>query len=101
MAEKEVQEGEHITVGGYVEKVELENGKIGVVLYDSEKAYYIAMDENGKELRRYVNEQVEVTGAISEQNGEFWINVTHCQLIEDYEDMDDDYDPNLDERWSI
>jgi hypothetical protein len=102
MAGKEIQKDEHITVDGYVEKVELENGRIGVVLYDGEKDYYIAMDENGKELRRHVNEQVEVTGAMSEQNGEFWINVTNFHLIEDYEDMDDDdYNPNLDERWSI
>jgi hypothetical protein len=83
MAGKEIQKDEHITVDGYVEKVELENGRIGVVLYDGEKDYYIAMDENGKELRRYVNEQVEVTGAMSEQNGEFWINVTNFHLIED------------------
>jgi hypothetical protein len=39
------------------------------------------MDENGKKLRPHVNEQVEVTGALSVQNGEFWINVAYFHLV--------------------
>lgn len=81
MAGKEIRKEEQITVDGYVEKVDLENGKKGIVIYDGEIDFYVAMDEMGKSLRRHVNEQVKATGTLSKNNGKIWLNVTIFDLL--------------------
>lgn len=102
MARKGIQNEELITVDGYVEEVKLEDGNIGIVVNDGDNDYFVVLDKKGKKLSRHVDEEVEVSGTLSEKDGEFWLKVTYFHLIDYYEDMydDDGYDPGYDDRWS-
>jgi hypothetical protein len=101
MARKGIQKEDLITIDGFVEEVELEDGTIGIVVNDGENDYYVVLDKKGKKMGQHVDEEVEVSGTLSEKNGDFWIKVTYFQLVDYYGDSDDDYDPAYDDRWSI
>lgn len=102
MARKGIQKEDRITIDGFVEEVELEDGSLGIVIYDGENDYYIVLDKKGLKLSNHIDEEVEVTGTLSEKDGELWLKVTYFQLIDDFEDMydDDGYDPDYNDRWS-
>ena len=102
MARKGIQKEDRITIDGFVEEVELEDGSLGLVIYDGENDYYVVLDKKGLKLSNHVDEEVEVTGTLSEKDGELWLKVTYFQLIDDFEDMydNDDFDPGYDDRWS-
>lgn len=102
MARKGIQKKELITVNGLVEEVDLGDGNIGIIIYDGENDYCVVLDKKGKKLSNHVDEEVEVSGTLSEKDGELWIKVTYFQLIDYYEDRydDDDYDSIYDDRWS-
>ncbi len=102
MARKGIQKEDRITIDGFVEEVELEDGSFGLVIYDGENDYYVVLDKKGLKLSNHVDEEVEVTGTLSENDGELWLKVTYFQLIDDFEDMydGDDFDPGYDDRWS-
>jgi hypothetical protein len=102
MARKGIQKEDIITIDGFVEEVELEEGDMGLVLYDGENDYLVVMDKKGQKLSNHVDEEVEVSGTLSEKDGELWLKVTFFQLIEDFVDMydDDGYDPEYDDRRS-
>ncbi|MGD9366172.1 MAG: hypothetical protein PVH87_10765 [Desulfobacteraceae bacterium] len=103
MARKRFQKEELITIDGFVKEVELEDGSLGIVVDDGENDYFVVLDKKGKKLGHHVDEEVEVSGTLSDKNGELWIKVSYFQLIDYYEDTydDDDYDPNFDDRWSV
>lgn len=102
MARRGFQKEDLITVDGFVEEVELEDGNIGIVVDDGENDYFVVLDKKGKKLSNHVDEEVEVTGTLSEKGGDLWLKVTYFHLIDYYEDLDDDdYDPNYDDRWSV
>ncbi len=102
MARKGIQKEDRITIDGFVEEAELEDGSLGLVIYDGENDYFVVLDKKGQKLSNYVDEEVEVSGVLSEKDGEFWLKVTYFQLIDDFDDMDDDddYDLKDDDRWS-
>lgn len=98
MAEKKWKDNE-ITVNGYLEEIELETGKSGVMVYDGEDDYYVVMDKSGKQLLSHINEEVEVTGLLSKKGEDLILRVTRFRPMDYYEDMgDDDF---FNERWSI
>lgn len=102
MARKGIQKEEIITIDGFVEEVELEDGDMGIIIYDGENDYLVVLDKKGLKLSNHIDEEVEVSGTLSEKNGELWLKVTYFQLIDDFEDRydDDDYDSGYDDRWS-
>jgi aspartyl/asparaginyl-tRNA synthetase len=102
MARKGIQKEDLITIDGFVEEVELEGAKIGIVVNDGEHDYYVVLDKKGKNLRNHVGEEVEVSGTLSEKSGDLWLKVTYFHVIDYYEEMYDDdyYDRDYDDRWS-
>lgn len=102
MARRGFQKEDLITVDGFVEEAELEDSNLGIVVNDGENDYFVVLDKKGKKLSRHLDEEVEVTGTLSERDGDLWLKVTYFHLIDDYEDLDDDdYDPSYDDRWSV
>lgn len=104
MAEKKKQNEMSITLDGYVEAVELENGSPGVMIYDGEDDYAVVMDKTGKKLLDHVDEEIEVSGLLSKRQGELILKVIQFRIIDLYEDWDDDdysdYEfDNDDDRW--
>lgn len=98
MAEKKLKDKE-ITVNGYLEEIELETGRSGVMVYDGEDDYCVVMDKSGKQLLEHINEEVEVTGILSKKGEDLILRVTRFRPVDYYEDMgDDDF---FNERWSI
>lgn len=102
MAKKAFKKEQLITIDGYVEEVEIEDGKVEIVVNDGENDYFVVLDKKGKKLGNHIDEEVEVSGTLSEIDGQSWIKVTYFQLIDYYEDMDDDdgYIDEYDDRWS-
>lgn len=102
MARKGIQKEDIITIEGFVEEVDLEDGTIGTVIYDGENDYLVVLDKKGLKLSNHVDEEVEVSGTLFEKDGELWLKVTYFQLIDDFEDMydGDDFDSGYDDRWS-
>ena len=99
MVKKDSNKEKKITINGYLEEVELEDGNSGVVINDGEDDYYVVMDKTGKKLLDHIDEEVELTGVLSKNRGELMIAVTHYHLVDDYEDMDD-LDDDFEDRWS-
>jgi hypothetical protein len=101
MARKGIQKDDIITIDGFVEEVEMEDGSLGLVIYNGEDDYLVVMDKKGQKLSNHVDEEVEVSGTLFEEDGELWLKVTYFQLVDYYDDAydEDDYDPNYDERW--
>ena len=102
MSRKGIQKEDRITIDGFLEEVELEDGSMGLIIYDGENDYFVILDKKGQKLSNYIDEEVEVSGTLSEKDGELWLKVTYFQLIDDVGDMDDDddYDFRDDDRWS-
>jgi hypothetical protein len=95
MARKGFAKEDLTTIEGFVEEVGLENGNTGLVIFDGENDYHVVLDKKGKKLENFLEEEVEVSGTLSEKDGEFWLKVIYFQLV-DYFDEKDDYD----DRWS-
>jgi vacuolar-type H+-ATPase subunit E/Vma4 len=98
MARKGFQKEDLTTVEGFVEEVDLENGDTGLVIFDGENDYYVVPDKKGRKLENHIEEEVEVSGILSEKDGDLWLKVTFFQLVE-YSDDSDDYYCG-DDRWS-
>ncbi len=95
MAKKAFHKEKLTTIDGFVEEVYFEDGKIGIVVNDGENDYYVVLDKKGKKLGNHVGEEVQVSGTLSEKDGQSWIKVTYFRLIDYYEDRGDD-DGDLD-----
>ncbi len=96
MARKGFQKEDLITIEGFLEEVDLEDGNNGLVIFDGENDYHVVLDKKGRKLENHIEEEVEVSGMLSEKDGELWLKVSYFQLVDDYEDGDE-----YDERWSV
>jgi hypothetical protein len=99
MAKKEEPKAKEVTINGYVEEVELEDGNSGILINDGDDDYYLVMDKSGKKLLDHIDEEVEVTGMLSKRQGELTLKVIRFRLVDEYDDQDDD-DDDFDDRWS-
>jgi hypothetical protein len=71
---------------------------IGVTLLAEDDEYEVEMSGLGEELLDYMDEEVEVTGIIEEENdGTKWITLSGYEALEDDsdEDSDEDYGNDL------
>jgi hypothetical protein len=91
MLTKKKSKANEITIYGYLDKIELEDGNLGVLVYDGEDDYYVVMDKFGQQLLDHINEEIEATGTLSKEDGQLVLNVTHFRPVDYYEDMEDDY----------
>lgn len=89
-----------ITLEGFVEAVELEDGDIGVVIYDGEDDYYVVMDKQGQQLLDHIEDEVEATGVVSEDEDYLTIKISYFRVLDPYDDWDgeDDGDYDYDDR---
>jgi hypothetical protein len=101
MARKGFQKEDLTTIEGFVEEVDSENGNTGLVIFDGDKDYHVVLDKKGRKLENHLGDEVEVSGILSEQDGELWLKVTYFQLVDYFDDRDeyDDY-VDYDDRWS-
>jgi hypothetical protein len=96
MAKGTEEKTKEVTISGWIEEIELEDGNTGVFINDGDEEYYVVMDKQGKRLLDYVDEEVSATGLLSKKHGELSIKITHFELVdddsedEDYNDDDDD-----------
>jgi hypothetical protein len=97
MVKKEEAKAREVTINGYVEEVELEDGNSGIMINDGDDDYHLIMDKSGKKLLDHIDEEVEVTGMLSKKSGELVLKVTRFRLVDDYEDQDEDED--FDDHW--
>lgn len=101
MARKGFEKEDLTTIEGFVEEVGLGNGKTELVIFDGDKDYYVVPDKKGRKLENHLEDEVEVSGILSDKDGELWIKVTYFQLVDYFDDRDeyDDY-VDYDDRWS-
>jgi hypothetical protein len=101
MARKGFEKEDLTTIEGFVEEVSLGNGKTGLVIFDGDKDYNVVPDKKGRKLENHLEDEVEVSGILSEKDGELWIKVSYFQLVDYFDDRDeyDDY-VDYDDRWS-
>jgi hypothetical protein len=90
MAGKKQQAEEMITINGFVEEIEWEDGDRGLVIYDGENDYSIKMDQTGKMLFDHIDDEVEITGTVSMQDGDWVLSVDHFLVVDYYDDRDDE-----------
>lgn len=99
MARKVIAMEKEITLKGYVEEIELDNGKTGLVFDDGDEEYFVVMDKVSRRLLEHIDEDVEATGIMSIKDGERTLKVTRFHVIDYYEDEDFEYG-ELDDYWN-
>lgn len=91
MAKKMKKETDReISITGYVEEIELENGETGLQIDDGDHVYLIVMDKTGSKLEHYVDEEVDVTGLMTQTADTRELRVSEFSLTDDYYDDEDD-----------
>jgi hypothetical protein len=99
MARKVIAMEKEITLNGYVEEIELENGKTGVILDDGDVEYCVVLDKVGQRLMDHIDEEVEATGMMSINDGERMLKVFRFHAVDYYEDDDFEYG-DMDDYWN-
>jgi len=79
-----------MTISGYVEEVELEEGDTGIMISDGDEEYIVVMDRQGKKLMEHLDEEVEATGMVTRRQGVREIKVSQFRLLDEYVDDDED-----------
>ena len=90
MAEKTKKPAKEVTITGFIEEIEREDGEMVLQLNDGDHDYLIVMDKIGGKLQRYVDEEVDVTGVVTKSRNQREIKVNTFRLTDDYDD-DDSY----------
>ncbi len=79
-----------VTITGFIEEIELEDGETGLQLDDGDQVYLVTMDKIGRKLQHHIDEEVDVTGLITQTSGDREIKVNRFRLTDDYYDDDDE-----------
>ena len=90
MAKKVIPMEKEITLNGYVEEIDLGNGRAGIVIDNGDDEYVVVMDKIGKKLLDHVDEEVEVHGLVTRKDGELLLKVARFEPVDYF--CDDDYD---------
>lgn len=82
-----------VSFTGFVEEIELEDGEMGIQIDDGDDTYLIVMDEIGSQLQNHVDEEIDVTGVITQTGDDIELTVKTFRPTDDYDyDYDDSYD---------
>lgn len=79
-----------VTITGFIEEIELEDGEMGLQIDDGDDVYLVIMDKIGRKLERHIDEEVDVTGLMTNTADYREIEVKMFRLTDDYYDDDDD-----------
>ena len=98
MSDKKKNSSKEITIVGFVEETEREDGQMGLQINDGDHDYQVVMDKIGKKLEHYIDEEVLVTGVATGTRSQREIKVNNFRLTDDEGDGDDDgyYDEDKD-----
>lgn len=99
MAKKVIPMEKEITLNGYVEEIELGNGKSGIIIDDGNDEYVVVMDTTGKRLLDHVDEEVEIHGTVTREDGDLVLRVSRFEPVDYYCDENFDFG-DLDEYWN-
>lgn len=91
MGKEKSSASKEMTIVGYVEEYEQEDGNSGVLISDGDFEFVVVMDRQGKKLLDYMDEEIEVTGLVSKKGGVREIKVIDSHLLDEYEDDEGDY----------
>lgn len=91
MGKEKSSASKEMTIVGYVEEYEQEDGNSGVIISDGDFEFVVVMDRQGKRLLDYMDEEIEVTGLVSKKGGVREIKVIDFHLLDEYEDDEGDY----------
>jgi hypothetical protein len=92
MRQKVIAMEKEITLKGYVEEIDLGNGRSGVIIDDGEDEYDVIMDKTGKKLLDHVEEEVEAFGMVTRKDGDLLLTVFGFEPVDYYGDDDYDFD---------
>ena len=81
-----------VSITGFVDEIELEDGETGLQIDDGDNVYDIIMDKIGSQLKEYIDEEVDITGLMTKTKGKLELKVNQFQPTDDYDDEDDDDD---------
>ena len=80
------------TIVGYVDLIDATDGESGVVISTDKDQYIVEMNKQGRRLLNWVDEEVQATGSIMEDDeGNKHISIRSVGIIE-YEQDPDDFD---------
>ena len=89
MAGKIEKGAREVTITGFIEEIEIEDGEMGLQVDDGDHTYLVVMDKVGSKLQRYVDEEVDLTGLVTKTGNQREFKVVSFRLAEDYSDEDD------------
>jgi uncharacterized membrane protein YcgQ (UPF0703/DUF1980 family) len=89
-----------VSFTGFIEEIELDDGEKVIQIDDGDDTYLIVMDEIGRQLRDYVDEEIDVTGVISRDADDIELKVNTFRLMDDYDYYYDDRYEEDDEGYS-
>jgi hypothetical protein len=92
MGKEKANASKEMTITGYVEEFENEEGNSGVIISDGDYEFVVVMDKQGKKLLDYMDEEVEATGIVTKKSGVREIKVINFRLTDEYEDDEEYYD---------
>ncbi len=90
MAKKVLPMEKEAVLNGYVEEIELDDGRLGLIIDDGDDEYFVVMDRIGRQLLEHVDEEIEAFGTITRKQGDLTFKVSRFQVMDYFED-DDDY----------
>lgn len=93
MSIPERDEANEIKVIGFIGKVVADGIAVGVEIDEDGTVYRVAMDDLGKQLLKFEDEEVYATGVVTGMDGNIWLlRVTDFDVYMDDEYSDDDDD---------
>jgi hypothetical protein len=88
-----------ITITGFIEEIELEDGEMGLQIDDGDDVYMVFMDTIGSKLQNHIDEEIDVTGLATITADMREIRVKKFRPAEDYYYDDDDSDVEDDDNY--
>jgi hypothetical protein len=88
MAKKVIPMEKEITLNGYVEEIDLGNGRSGIIIDDGNDEYVVVMDKIGRRLLDHVEEEVELHGTVTRKDGDLLLKVAAFEPVDYYCDED-------------
>ena len=89
-----------VSFAGFVEEIELEDGKMGLQIDNGDDSYLIVMDEIGRQLQAYIDQEIDLTGVIRQTANDITLKINTFRLTEDDDDDYDDRYGESDDRYS-
>lgn len=97
MGKEKASASKEMTITGYVEEFENEEGKSGVIINDGDYEFVVVMDKQGNKLLDYMDEEIEATGIVSKKSGVREIKIINFRLLDEYEDDEEFFEDEDDD----